>query len=102
MASVIFDPWLGYVDSLIVGAPFLDPWTVVEKLLPLLAPSAPFVIYHPYLQVHTLGLCNLILDTTERSTSSEDLGCAQPIAGPFGASVTYSRFKAMVSLCELE
>ncbi|KAG0630178.1 hypothetical protein M758_1G159900 [Ceratodon purpureus] len=36
--------------SLIVGAPFLDPWTVVEKLLPLLAPSAPFVIYHPYLQ----------------------------------------------------
>lgn len=36
--------------SLIVGAPFLDPWTVVKKLLPLLASSAPFVIYHPYLQ----------------------------------------------------
>lgn len=46
---------------MIVGAPFLDPWAVVEKLLPLLAPSAPFVIYHPYLQVRALELVKLVL-----------------------------------------
>jgi hypothetical protein len=38
-------------SSLIVGAPYLDPWTVAQCMLPLLASSAPFVIYHPYSQV---------------------------------------------------
>ncbi|CAM6057400.1 unnamed protein product [Sphagnum tenellum] len=37
-------------SSLIVGAPYLDPWTVAQCMLPLLASSAPFVIYHPYSQ----------------------------------------------------
>eukprot|EP01018_Ginkgo_biloba_P018624 Gb_23675 [translate_table: standard] len=36
--------------SLIVGAPELDPWTVVAQLLPLLSFSAPFAVYHQYLQ----------------------------------------------------
>ncbi|WVY88999.1 hypothetical protein V8G54_037940 (chloroplast) [Vigna mungo] len=37
-------------SSLIVAAPELDTWTVVKDLLPLLANSAPFAIYHQYLQ----------------------------------------------------
>ncbi|KAH8938650.1 hypothetical protein BDL97_16G094800 [Sphagnum fallax] len=37
-------------SSLIIGAPYLDPWTVAQCMLPLLASSAPFVIYHPYSQ----------------------------------------------------
>lgn len=36
---------------MIVVAPELDPWSVVKDLLPLLSYSAPFAIYHQYLQV---------------------------------------------------
>ncbi|XP_024530152.1 tRNA (adenine(58)-N(1))-methyltransferase non-catalytic subunit trm6 isoform X2 [Selaginella moellendorffii] len=37
-------------SSLIVGALNADPLKTLQQLLPLLAPSAPFVIYHTYLQ----------------------------------------------------
>ncbi|KAI3844851.1 hypothetical protein MKW92_048531 [Papaver armeniacum] len=37
-------------SSLIIAAPDLDPWTVVQELLPHLSYSAPFAIYHQYLQ----------------------------------------------------
>ncbi|KAI3981625.1 hypothetical protein MKX01_007545 [Papaver californicum] len=37
-------------SSLIIAAPDLDPWTVVQELLPYLSYSAPFAIYHQYLQ----------------------------------------------------
>ncbi|MCL7027435.1 hypothetical protein MKW94_006983 [Papaver nudicaule] len=37
-------------SSLIVAAPDLDPWTVIQELLPHLSYSAPFAIYHQYLQ----------------------------------------------------
>ncbi|KAJ7529703.1 hypothetical protein O6H91_15G062800 [Diphasiastrum complanatum] len=37
-------------SSLIVGAPEMDPLSVCKRMLPLLSPSAPFVIYHPYMQ----------------------------------------------------
>jgi len=36
--------------SLIVAAPEFDTWTVIVQLLPLLSFSAPFAIYHQYLQ----------------------------------------------------
>lgn len=36
--------------SMIVAAPELDTWTVIEQLMPLLSFSAPFAIYHQYLQ----------------------------------------------------
>ncbi|KAF3794922.1 tRNA adenine-58-N1-methyltransferase non-catalytic subunit [Nymphaea thermarum] len=52
-------PSLAYIDlwkqngfsSLIMAAPDLDPWNIVQELLPLLSYSAPFAIYHQYLQV---------------------------------------------------
>lgn len=37
-------------SSMIVVAPELDPWSLVKDLLPLLSYSAPFAIYHQYLQ----------------------------------------------------
>lgn len=37
-------------SSLLIVAPELDPWTLVQKLLPLLPNTAPFAIYHHYLQ----------------------------------------------------
>uniref|UniRef100_A0A7N0TZQ5 tRNA (adenine(58)-N(1))-methyltransferase non-catalytic subunit TRM6 n=1 Tax=Kalanchoe fedtschenkoi TaxID=63787 RepID=A0A7N0TZQ5_KALFE len=37
-------------SSLIIGAPDIDPWSIIKGLLPLLSHSAPFAIYHQYLQ----------------------------------------------------
>ncbi|XP_077231417.1 eukaryotic initiation factor 3 gamma subunit family protein [Tasmannia lanceolata] len=37
-------------SSLIIAAPELDMWSAVQELLPLLSYSAPFAIYHQYLQ----------------------------------------------------
>ncbi|OMO75411.1 hypothetical protein COLO4_26158 [Corchorus olitorius] len=37
-------------SSLIIAAPEQDPWSLVKQLLPLLSYSAPFAIYHQYLQ----------------------------------------------------
>ncbi|CAN6463546.1 unnamed protein product [Victoria cruziana] len=56
-------PSLEYLDlwkhngfsSLIMAAPDLDPWNIVQELLPLLSYSAPFAIYHQYLQ--PLAMC---------------------------------------------
>ncbi|KAG4966603.1 hypothetical protein JHK85_041578 [Glycine max] len=38
-------------SSLIIAAPELDTWALVRDVLPLLANSAPFAIYHQYLQI---------------------------------------------------
>ncbi|MBA0691544.1 hypothetical protein Goari_009166 [Gossypium aridum] len=38
-------------SSLIIAAPEQDAWSLVKDLLPLLTYSAPFAIYHQYLQV---------------------------------------------------
>lgn len=40
--------------SLIVAAPFVDAWSIVKEVFPLLSFSAPFVVYHQYLQVITI------------------------------------------------
>ncbi|KAF8410460.1 hypothetical protein HHK36_002989 [Tetracentron sinense] len=37
-------------SSLIIAAPELDTWSTIQELLPLLSYSAPFAIYHQYLQ----------------------------------------------------
>ncbi|GMH13669.1 hypothetical protein Nepgr_015510 [Nepenthes gracilis] len=37
-------------SSLLIAAPELDAWSILQKLLPLLSYSAPFAIYHQYLQ----------------------------------------------------
>ncbi|KAK9108727.1 hypothetical protein Sjap_016787 [Stephania japonica] len=37
-------------SSLVIAAQELDPWSAVQELLPLLSYSAPFAIYHQYLQ----------------------------------------------------
>ena len=37
--------------SLIIAAPDADAWSLAKDLLPLLSYSAPFAIYHQYLQV---------------------------------------------------
>ena len=36
--------------SLLVAALEVDPWSIIQVLLPLLSPSSPFVIYHRYLE----------------------------------------------------
>ncbi|KAM3337663.1 hypothetical protein P3S68_031988 [Capsicum galapagoense] len=35
-------------SSLIIVAPELDPWGIIKEVLPLLAFSAPFAVYHQY------------------------------------------------------
>lgn len=39
------------IFSLIIAAPNMDAWDIAKELVPLLSYSAPFVIYHQYLQV---------------------------------------------------
>ncbi|CAN0872101.1 tRNA (adenine(58)-N(1))-methyltransferase non-catalytic subunit trm6 [Linum grandiflorum] len=46
-------------SSLIIAAPDLDPWSVVKRLLPLVSYSAPFAIYHQYLQPLATCMHNL-------------------------------------------
>ncbi|KAK4275118.1 hypothetical protein QN277_018253 [Acacia crassicarpa] len=46
-------------SSLIIAAPDLDTWTLVRDLLPLLSNSAPFAIYHQYLQPLATCMHNL-------------------------------------------
>ncbi|XVE69746.1 hypothetical protein DITRI_Ditri10aG0015900 [Diplodiscus trichospermus] len=43
-------------SSLIIAAPEQDAWSLVKDLLPLLSYSAPFAIYHQYLQVICFNL----------------------------------------------
>lgn len=45
--------------SLIVAAPSVDAWSIVKEVFPLLSFSAPFVVYHQYLQVITRESCNV-------------------------------------------
>ncbi|XP_024026582.1 tRNA (adenine(58)-N(1))-methyltransferase non-catalytic subunit trm6 isoform X2 [Morus notabilis] len=49
-------------SSLIVAAPDLDPWSLVKDLLPLLASSATFAIYHQFLQPLATCMHNLQLE----------------------------------------
>ncbi|XP_058725378.1 uncharacterized protein LOC131596667 [Vicia villosa] len=49
-------------SSLIIAALDLDTWTVVRDLLPLLSNSAPFAIYHQYLQPLATCMHNLQLE----------------------------------------
>ncbi|XP_043711305.1 tRNA (adenine(58)-N(1))-methyltransferase non-catalytic subunit TRM6 isoform X2 [Telopea speciosissima] len=46
-------------SSLIVAAPELDTWSAVQELLPLLSYSAPFAVYHQYLQPLATCMHNL-------------------------------------------
>ncbi|KAJ0025188.1 hypothetical protein Pint_09387 [Pistacia integerrima] len=48
-------------SSLIIAAPELDSWSLVKDLLPLLSYSAPFAIYHQYLQPLATCMHNLQL-----------------------------------------
>ncbi|GAU26850.1 hypothetical protein TSUD_02520 [Trifolium subterraneum] len=59
----IIDSWKenGF-SSLIIAAPDLDTWTLVKDLLPLLSNSAPFAIYHQYLQPLATCMHNLQLE----------------------------------------
>ncbi|XP_074274715.1 uncharacterized protein LOC141598821 [Silene latifolia] len=45
--------------SLIVAAPEIDVWTIMQKLMPLLSCSASFAIYHQYLQPLATCMHNL-------------------------------------------
>ncbi|CAM8936934.1 unnamed protein product [Rhodiola kirilowii] len=49
-------------SSLIIGAPDLDPWSIIKQLLPFLSHSAPFAIYHQYLQPLATCMHNLQLE----------------------------------------
>ncbi|KAK9946948.1 hypothetical protein M0R45_012385 [Rubus argutus] len=46
-------------SSLIIAAPELDTWSLVKEMLPLLSNSAPFAIYHQYLQPLATCMHNL-------------------------------------------
>ncbi|XP_057794809.1 uncharacterized protein LOC131011072 [Salvia miltiorrhiza] len=46
-------------SSLIIAAPNLDAWDIAKDLVPLLSYSAPFVIYHQYLQPLATCMHNL-------------------------------------------
>lgn len=48
-------------SSLIIAAPELDTWILLKDLLPLLSNSAPFAIYHQYLQPLATCMHNLQL-----------------------------------------
>ncbi|XP_068645978.1 uncharacterized protein [Aristolochia californica] len=45
--------------SLIIAAPELDTWSTLQELLPLISYSAPFSIYHQYLQPLATCMHNL-------------------------------------------
>ncbi|KAK7275211.1 hypothetical protein RIF29_16320 [Crotalaria pallida] len=59
----IIDSWKenGF-SSLIIAAPEMDTWALVKDLLPLLSNSAPFAIYHQYLQPLATCMHNLQLE----------------------------------------
>ncbi|XP_017249082.1 uncharacterized protein LOC108219982 isoform X1 [Daucus carota subsp. sativus] len=48
-------------SSLIMAVPDMDAWTIVKEVLPLLSFSAPFAIYHQYLQPLVTCMHNLQL-----------------------------------------
>lgn len=48
-------------SSLVIATPDADAWTVVKELLPLLSFSAPFAIYHQYVQPLATCMHNLQL-----------------------------------------
>ncbi|KAL5557898.1 hypothetical protein UlMin_034109 [Ulmus minor] len=48
-------------SSLIIAAPDVDTWSLVKDLMPLLSNSAPFAIYHQYLQPLATCMHNLQL-----------------------------------------
>ncbi|KAH6788473.1 eukaryotic initiation factor 3 gamma subunit family protein [Perilla frutescens var. frutescens] len=46
-------------SSLIIAAPNMDAWDIAKELVPLLSYSAPFVIYHQYLEPLATCMHNL-------------------------------------------
>ncbi|KAG5543029.1 hypothetical protein RHGRI_015946 [Rhododendron griersonianum] len=48
-------------SSLIIAAPDVDAWSIVSELLPFLSFSAPFAIYHQYIQPLATCMHNLQL-----------------------------------------
>ncbi|KAL8211491.1 hypothetical protein R6Q57_005928 [Mikania cordata] len=46
-------------SSLIIAAPDMDAWSIVKEVLPFLSFSAPFAIYHQYLQPLATCMHNL-------------------------------------------
>ncbi|XP_028099982.1 tRNA (adenine(58)-N(1))-methyltransferase non-catalytic subunit TRM6-like [Camellia sinensis] len=48
-------------SSLVIATPDADAWTIVKELLPLLSFSAPFAIYHQYVQPLATCMHNLQL-----------------------------------------
>ncbi|KAH7849916.1 hypothetical protein Vadar_024872 [Vaccinium darrowii] len=48
-------------SSLIIAAPDVDAWSIVKELLPFLSFSAPFAIYHQYIQPLATCMHNLQL-----------------------------------------
>ena len=59
--------------SLIVASPALDPTSALTKLLPLLAPSAPFCVW-----LYTAQPLAEALDTLRRSSSAVNLSLQEP------------------------
>lgn len=49
-------------SSLLIAAPDMDAWSIVKEVLPLLSYSAPFAIYHQYLQPLATCMHNLQLE----------------------------------------
>lgn len=49
-------------SSLIIAAPNMDAWDIAKELVPLLSYSAPFVIYHQYLQPLVTCMHNLQIE----------------------------------------
>ncbi|KAK6938951.1 tRNA (adenine(58)-N(1))-methyltransferase non-catalytic subunit TRM6, partial [Dillenia turbinata] len=68
-------------SSLIIAAPELDVCNVAQQLLPLLSYSAPFVIYHQYLQVECFRL--LPLATCMHKLQLEKLAIGLQITEPW-------------------
>ncbi|XAR61666.1 hypothetical protein NMG60_11016148 [Bertholletia excelsa] len=46
-------------SSLIIAAPDVDAWNIVKELIPLLSFSAPFAVYHQYIQPLATCMHNL-------------------------------------------
>lgn len=66
--SLIFDI---FISSLIIAAPDLDAWSIAKELVPLVSYSAPFVIYHQYLQVIFIFFFILGIDLLQCNSNNQ-------------------------------
>ncbi|KAG5543027.1 hypothetical protein RHGRI_015946 [Rhododendron griersonianum] len=60
-SSLAFGKRMGFQGCLIIAAPDVDAWSIVSELLPFLSFSAPFAIYHQYIQPLATCMHNLQL-----------------------------------------